>query len=76
MRRFFRIVLGALAMMSVALLSALATMRLAIHGIEVSVPNLTGLTLARPEPGSRPPNDNLPITAWPKTPGQSKPKAK
>jgi len=37
---------------------------------------LTGLTLARPEPGSRPPNDNLPITAWPKTPGQSKPKAK
>jgi len=46
MRRFFRIVLGALAMMSVALLSALATMRLAIHGIEVSVPNLTGLTLA------------------------------
>jgi beta-lactam-binding protein with PASTA domain len=46
MRRFFRIVLAALAMMSVALLSALATMRLAIHGTEVEVPNLAGLTLA------------------------------
>ncbi len=33
-------------MMSVALLSALATMRLAIHGTEVAVPNLAGLTLA------------------------------
>jgi len=33
-------------MMSVALLAALATMRLAIHGTEVAVPNLTGLTLA------------------------------
>jgi len=46
MRRFFRIVLAALAMMSVALVSALATMRLAIHGTEVAVPNLSGLTLA------------------------------
>jgi eukaryotic-like serine/threonine-protein kinase len=46
MRSFFRIVLGVLAMMAVALLSALATMRLAIHGFEVQVPDLTGLTLS------------------------------
>jgi beta-lactam-binding protein with PASTA domain len=44
--RFFNIVLGALAMLVVALLSAFITMRLAIHGREVKVPNLTGLTLA------------------------------
>ncbi len=44
--RFFNIVLGALAMMVVALVSAFITMRLAIHGHEVKVPNLTGLTLA------------------------------
>jgi beta-lactam-binding protein with PASTA domain len=43
--RFFNIVLGALAMLVVALLSAFITMRLAIHGREVKVPNLTGLTL-------------------------------
>src|SRR5580692_5425761 len=46
MRRFFTIVLGILAMMAVALLSALATMRLAVHGFEVQVPDLTGLTLS------------------------------
>src|SRR5437879_6005336 len=44
--RFFNIVLGALAMLVVALLSAFITMRLAIHGREVKVPDLTGLTLA------------------------------
>ena len=44
--RFFNIVLGALAMLIVALLSAFVTMRLAIHGREVKIPNLTGLTLA------------------------------
>jgi eukaryotic-like serine/threonine-protein kinase len=44
--RFFNIVLGALAMLVVALLSAFITMRLAIHGREVKIPNLTGLTLA------------------------------
>jgi beta-lactam-binding protein with PASTA domain len=43
--RFFNIVLGALAMLVVALLSAFISMRLAIHGREVKVPNLTGLTL-------------------------------
>ena len=46
MRRFFRIALSILAMMAVALLSTLATMRFAIHGFEVEVPNLTGLTLS------------------------------
>jgi beta-lactam-binding protein with PASTA domain len=44
--RFFNIVLGALAMFAVALLSAFITMRLAIHGREVKVPNLAGLTLS------------------------------
>jgi beta-lactam-binding protein with PASTA domain len=43
--RFFNIVLGALAMLIVALASAFITMRLAIHGREVKVPNLAGLTL-------------------------------
>jgi beta-lactam-binding protein with PASTA domain len=44
--RFFNIVLGALAMLTVALVSAYITMRFAIHGREVKVPNLTGLTLS------------------------------
>jgi beta-lactam-binding protein with PASTA domain len=44
--RFFNIVLGALAMMVVALVSAFITMRLAIHGREVKVPNLSGLTIS------------------------------
>jgi beta-lactam-binding protein with PASTA domain len=44
--RFFNILLGALAMLVIALLSAFITMRLAIHGREAKVPNLTGLTLA------------------------------
>jgi beta-lactam-binding protein with PASTA domain len=43
--RFFNILLGALAMLIVALLSAFITMRLAIHGREVKIPNLTGLSL-------------------------------
>ena len=43
--RFFNIVLGALAMLVVALTSAFVSMRLAIHGREAKVPNLTGLTL-------------------------------
>ncbi len=43
--RFFNIVLGATAMLAVALISAFITMRLAIHGREVAVPNLAGLTL-------------------------------
>lgn len=46
MKRFFNLLLGALAMLAVALVSAFVTMRLAIHGREVKVPNLTGLTLS------------------------------
>ncbi|MCU1224090.1 MAG: domain containing protein [Edaphobacter sp.] len=46
MKRFFNILLGALAMLAVALLSAFITMRLAIHGREVKVPNLAGLSLS------------------------------
>jgi eukaryotic-like serine/threonine-protein kinase len=43
--RFFNIVLGALLMLVVALLSAFIAMRAAIHGREVNIPNLAGLTL-------------------------------
>ena len=46
MKRFFNLVVGALAMLAVALFSAFITMRLAIHGREVKVPNLAGLTLS------------------------------
>jgi beta-lactam-binding protein with PASTA domain len=46
MRRFFTLVLGALAMVAVALVSAFIAMRLAIHGREAVVPSLTGLTVA------------------------------
>jgi eukaryotic-like serine/threonine-protein kinase len=45
MKRFFNVLLGAMAMVAVALVSAFITMRLAIHGREVKVPNLTGLSL-------------------------------
>ncbi len=45
MNRIFRLVLNSLAMLAVALVSALLTMRVAIHGSEVDVPNLTGLTI-------------------------------
>ena len=46
MKRFFNLLLGALAMIAVAMLSAFITMRLAIHGREVKVPSLAGLTLS------------------------------
>lgn len=45
MKRFFHIVLGALAMLIIALCSAFLTMRLAIHGRVVRVPDLTGVSL-------------------------------
>jgi len=45
MKRFFNILLTALAMLAAFLLSAFLAMRLAIHGREVEVPNLAGLTL-------------------------------
>jgi beta-lactam-binding protein with PASTA domain len=46
MKRIFNLVLGSLAMLVVALISAFIAMRLAIHGREVTVPNLAGLTIA------------------------------
>ena len=45
MRRFFTILLTALSMLTVALLSGFIAMRLAIHGREVTVPDLSGLSL-------------------------------
>lgn len=44
--RFFNIVFGTMAMIAVALLVAFTTMRLAIHGGQVEVPDLVGLTAA------------------------------
>jgi len=46
MRRIFTFVLGALAMLAVALVSAFITMRFAIHGREAVVPELVGLSAA------------------------------
>jgi len=46
MKRIFNLVLGTLAMLVVALTSAFISMRLAIHGREVTVPDLAGLTIA------------------------------
>jgi beta-lactam-binding protein with PASTA domain len=43
MRRFFRILLLTLVLMTVALISALTAMRLAIHGGEVTIPNVVGM---------------------------------
>jgi eukaryotic-like serine/threonine-protein kinase len=42
MKSFFRLVLLALALVVVALISALTAMRLAIHGHEVNIPDLVG----------------------------------
>lgn len=46
MKRIFHLVFGALAMLAIALCSAFISMRLAIHGREVSVPDLSKLSLA------------------------------
>ena len=46
MKRIFTLVLGALALVAVALIFAFIAMRLAIHGREAVVPNLSGLTVA------------------------------
>ncbi len=45
MKRIFDILLTAMAMIVVALLSAFVAMRLAIHGHEVDVPSLAGMTI-------------------------------
>jgi len=44
MRRFFRIILLALVLMIVALISAVTAMQFAIHGREVNIPKLIGMT--------------------------------
>jgi eukaryotic-like serine/threonine-protein kinase len=44
MRQFFRMLLLALVLMTVALISALTSMQLAIHGREVAVPKLLGMS--------------------------------
>ena len=49
MRRFFRFVLLGLVLVLVALVSAFTAMRLAIHGREVEVPKLAGMTLKEAE---------------------------
>lgn len=46
MKRFFHLVLMALVLLAVAMISALTAMRLAIHGRQVRVPNVVGMTLA------------------------------
>ena len=46
MKRVFTLLLGALAMVAVALISAFIAMRLAIHGREAVVPTLTGLSVS------------------------------
>jgi eukaryotic-like serine/threonine-protein kinase len=44
MRQFFRMLLLVLVLMTVALISALTAMRLAIHGREVTIPKLVGMS--------------------------------
>ncbi len=49
MGRFFRYLLMALVLLTVVLLSAMTAMRLAIHGREVAVPKLVGLSAEQAE---------------------------
>lgn len=49
MKHFFTLILGALAMLAVALAAMFITMRVAIHGREALVPPLTGLSVADAE---------------------------
>jgi eukaryotic-like serine/threonine-protein kinase len=58
-KRFFTLVLGALALVAVALISAFITMRFAIHGREAVVPTLTGLTVADASKAARSKGLNL-----------------
>jgi len=46
MKRFVQLVLLALVLVAVAMISALTAMRLAIHGRQVRVPNIVGMTAA------------------------------
>jgi beta-lactam-binding protein with PASTA domain len=49
MKRFFRLILLGLILLTVAMASALTAMRFAIHGREVAVPKLVGMTRAAAE---------------------------
>ena len=49
MRQFFRMLLLALVLVTVALVSALTAMRLAIHGREVIIPKLVGMSPSEAE---------------------------
>jgi beta-lactam-binding protein with PASTA domain len=49
MRQFFRMLLLALVLVTVALVSALTAMRLAIHGREVTIPKLVGMSPSEAE---------------------------
>src|ERR1700719_3903066 len=44
MRQFFRMLLLTLVLLTVALISALTAMQLAIHGHEVAIPKLVGMS--------------------------------
>jgi eukaryotic-like serine/threonine-protein kinase len=46
MINFFRLILAVMVLAMVALISAVTTMQLVIHGAEVKVPDLTGLSIA------------------------------
>jgi eukaryotic-like serine/threonine-protein kinase len=46
MKRYFRIALTALAMLAVMLVSAAITLRIALHGHEVTIPDFAGMTVA------------------------------
>lgn len=46
MKRYFHLVLGGLAMLAVAMLAAAITLRIALHGGEVAVPNFSGMSLS------------------------------
>ncbi|MGA8066602.1 MAG: PASTA domain-containing protein [Terriglobales bacterium] len=52
MRKIFRMLLLALVLMTVALISALTAMQLAIHGREVAIPKLVGMSPAEAERAS------------------------
>jgi beta-lactam-binding protein with PASTA domain len=49
LKQFFRILLMALALLTVALVSALTAMRFAIHGREVTIPGVLGMTPSEAE---------------------------
>jgi beta-lactam-binding protein with PASTA domain len=49
MRQFFRMLLLALVLLTVALISALTAMQLAIHGHEVAIPKLIGMSPSEAE---------------------------